>query len=600
MQQRPPTMTLQILVLLGISFFAGAANAFQLGEVSGHSRTGEPLNAAVGLWLSPKDKQQPIRFKIDPDHAYTSNPELTAIVKRMEAGLVPNPDGSAYVSLKTAEPIAEPIVAFRLKMFVGDEARMRNFALALTPSTVAERAHASTQQKPISSPRPSAKRSSISTSTYTVARGDTLWGIARRVGQTDGAATANLVQEIFSANPHAFVNDNQDQLILGARLNLPVVATPSVAEPATIKSLPTPTAQIESAPATTLATLEQHATGTQAFADAPNPVRWQDRNPELAAELEALTQKYAAIRSRYGLQSSIAQTEAVVSASPTTDATETVTPSSASAGPPAVETPAAADLQAIDDSPTVASTALPIKEQLQSEPPTTSAPSASSADETVTSGGFGMTAFLQSLNTFWASIPFFAIFAILSALVAVVGLVWVTQRGVTNHSSRRADQKLAALEQDRKADVARKAKNRIEMEAEVKRMLDERDKNSAPIAREQRAADSGFAAETEQSLEATIDLNIAHGRYTEAETLLTKVITSTPRNYSAKLRLVEVFYMTERIEEFCALAEDLHQNHRSDMADEEWRRVIRMGKIIAPDRVPFSGPRAVENPTQVS
>ena len=30
------------------------------------------------------------------------------------------------------------------------------------------------------------------------------------------------------------------------------------------------------------------------------------------------------------------------------------------------------------------------------------------------------------------------------------------------------------------------------------------------------------------------------------------------------------------------------------------RRVIRMGKIIAPEQAPFSGPRAVENPTQAS
>ena len=96
-------MTLRILVLLGISTFAGAANAFQMGEVSAHSRIGEPLNATVGLWLSPQDKQQAVRFKIDPDHSYTSNPELTAIVKRMEAGLVQNPDGSAYVNLKTAD-----------------------------------------------------------------------------------------------------------------------------------------------------------------------------------------------------------------------------------------------------------------------------------------------------------------------------------------------------------------------------------------------------------------------------------------------------------------------------------------------------------------
>ena len=67
MQNRPSITTLQILVLLGISFFASAVHAFQMGEVSAQSRIGEPLNATVGLWLSPQDQLKPVRFKIDPD-----------------------------------------------------------------------------------------------------------------------------------------------------------------------------------------------------------------------------------------------------------------------------------------------------------------------------------------------------------------------------------------------------------------------------------------------------------------------------------------------------------------------------------------------------
>ncbi len=95
-------------------------------------------------------------------------------------------------------------------------------------------------------------------------------------------------------------------------------------------------------------------------------------------------------------------------------------------------------------------------------------------------------------------------------------------------------------------------------------------------------------------------MNIAHGRYPEAETLSAEVIATSPRNYSSKLRLIEVFYMTERIEELGPLAEDLLQNPRADMADEKWRRVVCTGTIIAPERSPFSGLRAVSDPTQAS
>jgi Tetratricopeptide repeat len=92
-----------------------------------------------------------------------------------------------------------------------------------------------------------------------------------------------------------------------------------------------------------------------------------------------------------------------------------------------------------------------------------------------------------------------------------------------------------------------------------------------------------------------IDASIAHGRYEDAERLLQKVIAAAPRNVAAKLRLAEVFYITERVEDFSALAEELQLNHRADLSNDEWRRVMRMGKVIAPERTLFAGPRAVSS-----
>lgn len=589
MQNRLSISPLQILVLLGVSCFGNAAYAFQMGEVNAQSAIGEPLEATVGLWLSPGDKLQPIRFKIDPDLSYISNTKLTAIVDRMEARLVQSPNGSSYVSISTATPISEPIVAFRLKVYVGDDARMRNLALALTPAPAATRAQGSARESSAnqSRPRRSTIGSPINAPTYTVASGDTLWGIAQRLGLSNRADTATLVQEIFAANPHAFVNGNQNRLMLGAHLNLPVGAAASIDEP---------TLGTDAVVESSIADTQTIATVTQR-----SPVLWQERNPELAAELEALKQKYSALRSRYNLQSSLVLTSDVEPAPPATDASiEIPAPSIVLVEPAVAEAAVETGLQAPNDSPTVASTALPVVEQKQSESPTTSAARATSADQTVIGGDLGMSAFAQSLNTLWASIPLLLIFGTLFALVALVLLYRITRKVIVTKNSHRAELAHFALESDRKAEVARKAKNRIEMEAEVKRMLDERNNSAAASTAKQPAAGSSGDAGTQESIETTIDINIAHGRYAEAQTLLSEVIAAAPRNYSAKLRLIEVFYMTERIEEFCALAEDLHQNHRSDMADEEWRRVIRMGKIIAPDRTPFSGPREVENPTQAS
>jgi hypothetical protein len=175
----------------------------------------------------------------------------------------------------------------------------------------------------------------------------------------------------------------------------------------------------------------------------------------------------------------------------------------------------------------------------------------------------------------------------------------VLRRALHVSRKRKAESAFNAREEDFKAEVARKAANRIQMESEVKLMLAKRDSNGTSESGKP-AQSTSVVKPAAAGSDSEIDLNIAHGRYSEAEKLLLEVIGKTPRNYSAKLRLAEVYYMTEKTGEFCLLAEDLHHEHRSDMSDEEWRRVIRMGKIIAPDRVPFSGPRAVTHTLDAS
>lgn len=580
MHNRQSLTTLKAIALL-LSLFAADSFAMQMGEMNSHSQLGEPLNATIGLWLSPRDKAQPIRLKISPDIAYRGDSRMTEIVDAMEARLERSANGTPYVRISTSAPISEPIVAFRLKVFAGDNAIMRNFALALDPAPVqpVRRARAArTQPHTIQMPP-----AVIDGSAYTVARGDTLWGIARRVSGVTGTTTATAAEQIFAANPHAFVNGNQDRLMLGASLKLPGTAATETATPTTESRV----SREAGAPATTAPTaLEQPSSATQT---ARTKVRWQERKPEVAAELAALKEKYAALKARYDTQSTPAVT------------LETGTESTGAAAT-SVAAPASRPLQANTESPTVTPTAQPITQEPQSDLPTTSASSAAGADQSLTDEGVAMGVDTQVVSI-WASSTFqLVVFSIL-AIIASLLIYAVARRSVVALRARHAELRYYEQEENRKAEVALKAKNRIEMETEVKKMLDERDEaDRADVKKDQEVAAANMAALTagNEEAEAAIDQSIAHGRYAEAEGLLTEVIAATPRNYSAKLRLIEVYYMTERVDEFCQLADDLHHNHRSEMADEEWRRVVRMGKIVAPDRPPFSGPRAVGDSTQTS
>lgn len=574
MRNRRSMATLKALIFLGLASLTVSVHALQMGQMRSHSTIGERLNATLGLWLSPADKAHRIHFKISPDLAYLRNAKLTEIVNHMEARLEHSATGAPYVLISTNSPVSEPIVAFRLKVYAGDVAIMRNFALALNPGAAAQRPRAQTAPRQTRA----TGRASNGGPTVTVVRGDTLWRIARGIARTNGVNPAALVEQIFAANPRAFVDGDPDKLIAGARLNLSGAIAATAETPVT-KVSHRRTSSAESP----LATSSRPVALTTGVGSAGKKLRWQQHRPELAVELEALKEKYAALKARYDSQS---PRTAVAATDP-----------AAHSG--AAVAPASSDLQASAESPSVTPTAQPVVQELQSQPPASSAPSAYNAGEGVTDEDVVMATDLQAVGSIFVPGPFLLIVGSALALGVIILITLKTRKAIVAIGYRRAEMRHNALEENRKADVARKAKNRIEVESEVKRMLEQRGDDRVLDQSRQVAAAAAPTLPAEDQ-DAEIDLNIAHGRYAEAENSLNNVITATPRNYSAKLRLIEVYYMTEKIDEFCQLADDLHHNHRADMADDEWRRVIRMGKIIAPNRPPFSGPRAVGKPTQAS
>ncbi|MGE0387645.1 MAG: FimV family protein [Gammaproteobacteria bacterium] len=93
---------------------------------------------------------------------------------------------------------------------------------------------------------------------------------------------------------------------------------------------------------------------------------------------------------------------------------------------------------------------------------------------------------------------------------------------------------------------------------------------------------------------AEIDINLAYGRYDDAEGALRRILADTPLNHLAKLKLAEVYYVAGRADEFVAVAEDLRRNHRELLRDTQWDNVVEMGVRLAPKHPLFSGPILVD------
>ena len=143
------------------------------------------------------------------------------------------------------------------------------------------------------------------------------------------------------------------------------------------------------------------------------------------------------------------------------------------------------------------------------------------------------------------------------------------------------------------AQISAKAEKRLQLEDEVKRSFTN---NKLQLARKptpavERAVDPHAAMN--HGFE-EIETRIAYGHYDQAASLLVDVLDKSPHNHRAKLRLAEVYYLSGQREAFVALALDIQTEHRAEIDDDEWGRVVRMGKIIAPESAPFRGPTVIE------
>ena len=584
------------------------AHALGVGGISGGGGRSSPLDAYVTLYAAPSERQAITGVELLPDITLDAAADR-ALLSRITASIEHTPNGS-FVHLASALPLAVERISFRLRVTTTRSAVVTRYDLRL-----ADVRPALAPMPPLARTREivARPRSARSTSADVPAAGDggsygpvrsgeSLWLIAKRLGA--GADIQRMMSALHALNPHAFVGGDMSRLRVGVTLQTPtgsgLPATTPSSGPATASApapVPTPVAarrEEEVAPTRPSAPTAAIVRETRADADRPAGTLVRQRvlrDPALTARLAELDAKFAAIRARYGQPTAaaapvvapvVAPVAAPVAAvtAPTTVATRpadaTVTPAAGAAEGPAVQpaTPTAASADSLD-----AIAATPPRIQ----------PGA----ETDWIGALG-----------WMRHA-----AIGLALLAVSA--WVVLRQSSRVGARRAQASFEshqAADADRKAEVARKAENRVRMETEIKGLLDR--KGGAPgvsLATSVQPhaitalpplgpADDAETATSElndASRDVAIDTSIAHGRYAEAETLLREAIQANPRNVQSKLRLAELYYITEQVDGFAELAAEMKEQDRVNLSDEEWKRVVRMGKILAPEMMPFSGPKAV-------
>jgi hypothetical protein len=245
-RERFTLRTVLPLVAVGSGLAAAPVGALELGELTVESKLGQPLRASIAYALAPSELLSQTCVSVSAGQAPGGLPGIGKNTVRLTP--------SAIVITGDAA-IREPMLGTRVTINCPYTPNIsRDYMLFVDPAGVVE-AQAAGAALPMARPQAEPQTASASgtaprrasndapigqAARYQVQPGDTLYGIVRRI-ENRSMGLWPAVNEVFEANPDAFVENDPNKLKAGSWLTLPsldgtapVVATtlPSAAPPA--------------------------------------------------------------------------------------------------------------------------------------------------------------------------------------------------------------------------------------------------------------------------------------------------------------------------------------------------------------------------------
>ncbi len=290
------------------------AHAVTVGEITVESALGQTLSARVPVALQPGESMGAGCVSVPTtgkaDFSQLPNPLVTA----------PEVSGAGIYDLRitTTQPLYEPMYELQLQLRCpGTALVVRQYVLMLdlpgaarpvpaplatvAPIAIAPAA-VTAQAVPQRAARPRAQVAPGTLiekgSRYRVQAGDTLSAIAARVSGRAGQSLWATADQIFAANPQAFIRGNPDLIKLGSEIIIPATAAAAPVEAPAANATPQPapapvaapvTVATEAAPAAAPVAVEPPVTMNAVVAEPPAAIATGDDAPPAVFQDEQAT-----------------------------------------------------------------------------------------------------------------------------------------------------------------------------------------------------------------------------------------------------------------------------------------------------------------------
>ncbi|WP_240920400.1 FimV/HubP family polar landmark protein [Metapseudomonas otitidis] len=218
----------------GPLLYSGLASALGMGDITLHSALNQPLEADIELLDLGDLGESDIRVSLAPNEVFERS-GVERFIFLNDLRFSPMIRGSrGYIRVASSKPVREPYLNFIVEVARPNGRLLREYTLLLDPPE-------SSAYRPVAAPLADARAASARPTQavpaapreappatqgkrYTVARGDSLWGIAQRLSAGSGMSTAQMMNGIHALNAAAFANGDPSRLSVGQSLLLPDAA----------------------------------------------------------------------------------------------------------------------------------------------------------------------------------------------------------------------------------------------------------------------------------------------------------------------------------------------------------------------------------------
>lgn len=209
------------LVLLLITT---SVSALGIGEITLSSQLNQNLEAKIPLIIAPGEKISNLIVKLAPPEKFTeAGVTWTPFLPKIKFETITGANNSTIIKLTSNEAVKEPYLNFLLQVLWQNGSLYREFTVLIDPpASYNPQPVSSASDQLISNYTSLIQSPELDTSVYgPTNKNDTLWKIAEQTSLQANVSVEQMMLAIYAANPRAFYKENIHALLAGIKLKIP-------------------------------------------------------------------------------------------------------------------------------------------------------------------------------------------------------------------------------------------------------------------------------------------------------------------------------------------------------------------------------------------